>query len=230
MDKKRELKKYLAAALALFILFVVFTVIVRKVDVRNIGPQGTPVGLASINGPVSEAIGYSNFWYKATQLLGYLALLVCAAFAAAGVVQLIKRKNVLKLSPEIPALGVFYMVVIMFYAFFEFVIINCRPVLTDGELEASYPSSHTMLAVCVFVTAAIALRRLLPEKKRLTLAAGCLFAVLTAVTVVGRALSGVHWITDIVGAMILSCSLIVFFRAELILSGMLFSGGKEKGE
>ena len=43
-----------------------------------------------------------------------------------------------------------------------------------------------------------------------------LCAVLMVVTVAGRVVSGIHWITDIVGGILISASLMAFYRAAAI--------------
>jgi len=138
--------------LLLFLLFGVYTFLIKTVDVQPIGPLGSSVGFASINGPVSNFIGYSEFWYEFTQILGWFAILVCGIFGLIGLSQWVHRKNILKVDVRIITLGFFYILVISIYVFFLFVAVNYRPVLSDGELEASFPSSHTMLLLTVMLT------------------------------------------------------------------------------
>lgn len=102
------------------------------------------------------------------------------------------------------------------YLFFEQVVINYRPVLLGEELEASYPSSHTILVVCIMDTAAMQICRLFSDKKKLYLGMKCVSILLIVVTVIGRLLSGVHWFTDIVGGLLLSGALIVLYRAVIV--------------
>ena len=217
MKEKRKADRTLIAAIILFAVFIVFTASVKLADVRAIGPEGSEVGYAALNGAIADLVGVHMSWYKITNLLGYFALLICACFAVLGAVQLVRRKSIKKVDPEILALGGFYVAVLAFYALFEVISVNFRPVLIDGELEASYPSSHTMLAVCVFISAIFVLRRLFKGEKRFLLGSECAFTVLTAVTIIGRVVSGVHWFTDIIGGCLLSAALIVCFRFVLSL-------------
>ncbi len=216
MDINSKRKAAFVAACILFILFILFTVAVKTVDVRAIGPESSSVGFAGLNDKFAGDREISELWYKITQALGYFALAVCVFFAGVGVWQLAARRSFKKVDPEIYVLGGFYAVVLAFYALFEKLIVNYRPVILDEGLEASYPSSHTVLAVCVFVTAAYELRRLFPGKKRVGLAACAAFTVLTLVSVFGRALSGVHWLTDVIGACLLSAALIFMYRAVIL--------------
>lgn len=207
-------KKVLVTAV-LFVLFAVFTAVVSLVDVRPIGPQGTSVGLSSLNGLVRDSIGANTAWYRVTNLLGIVAIVLALGFAASGGVQLIKRKSLIKVDCQILLLGIFYVIVAAFYVFFEIVIVNYRPVILDTDVEASYPSSHTVLIVCVMSTAIMELRRRLTDKKVMRVASECLAGAVIAVTVVGRMLSGVHWFTDIVAGCILSAALVMLYATAV---------------
>lgn len=215
-ESKRKSNTWFLAALAFFVLFVLFTVLVKVVDVQPIGPNGSKVGFAGINGKIFEALGTSEFWYTFSERLGYTALLVCGAFALIGVVQFIKGKGFKGVDSQIVLLGIFYVIVVIFYVAFDKVAINFRPVLeADGTLEASYPSSHTVLAVCVFATMFMQkifnTRGTKGEKTENVIAA----TVLTVLMLASRLLSGVHWFTDIVGAVLLSASLVCLYWAAL---------------
>ena len=65
-------KIYLTATIALFGLFFLFTALVMTVDVQPIGPNGTTVGLASINGAFRDALGttesYNELWRDVSAL------------------------------------------------------------------------------------------------------------------------------------------------------------------
>ena len=131
----------------MFLTFIVFTVLVSTVDVRFIGPANSKVGLASVNEAFFKTFKGNDTLYLLTEILGYLTFLIIGAFAVLGVYQLIKGKSLKKVDVKIIALGVFYVVVLIFYVLFEVLVINYRPVLVEGELEASYPSSHTVLSI-----------------------------------------------------------------------------------
>ncbi len=192
-----------------FVLFLILILLVKTVGVDAIGPQGTEVGLAKINGFFSERIVYNDIFYKITELLGYLAILICAAFGAFGLYQIIKGKSLKAVDKDILILGAFYIAVIAVYVFFEKVVISYRPVILDEGLEASFPSSHTMLSVCVFISAIMQLETRLPFRfVKPVSAAGILLA---AITVLFRFLSGVHWFTDILGGILISASLLFLF-------------------
>ena len=86
--------------------------------------------------------------YNITEWLGIIPILVVMVYGLIGLKQLVKTKNVFKVDKEILILGGFYVVVAVLYVFFEKCIINYRPILVEGVLEASYPSSHTLMTIC----------------------------------------------------------------------------------
>lgn len=212
----------------LFALFVIFTVIVALVDARAIGPMGSSVGLATVNAAVFDNIGASGAWYTVTEIMGYFALAVAAGFGILGLVQLVRRKKISLVDRDILLLGALYLLVAAFYVLFELVTVNFRPILIDGELEASYPSSHTMLTLCIMLTAPMVLHRLLEGKKNLLTVIDCFAILFSAVMIIGRLFSGVHWLTDIFAGALLSSALITLYYSAV----WHFSEGtkKEHGE
>lgn len=87
-----------------------------------------------------------------------------------------------------------------------------RPVLIDGVLEASYPSSTTMLVMCIMPTAMMQFHRLIQSNK-IRKSINTLCGIFTVFMVVGRILSGVHWLTDIFGGILLSVALIMLYHS-----------------
>ena len=208
MEKK--LFKKIVPGIVLMLIFVIFTILVKTVDVQPIGPFGSSVGFAGLNSFFAEKFPFNESWYNFTQLLGYCAIGVCVLFGCVGFVQLVTRKSLLKVDGRIVSLGVYYIDVIMFYVLFNLFPINYRPVLEDGVLEASYPSSHTVLLVCVMLTAILQIGWLVKSRNlKIALDIVCLAAAL--VMLVGRVISGVHWFTDILGGIILSASLVSMY-------------------
>ena len=190
--------------------FVLWTVLVRFIDLRAIGPEGSQVGFGALNRFVHDLTGVNLILYTLTDWLGLVPIAAAVGFAILGLVQLIKRKSLKKVDRSILALGVFYVVVIAVYLFFEAVVINYRPVLIYGYLEASYPSSTTMLVASVMPTAAmqISLRIKNTLFRRCAMSA---IGAFTAFMVVGRLISGVPWITDIIGGVLLSAGLVTIY-------------------
>ena len=207
---KKKNKKILVLGVCLLFAFVLWTVLVRFVDVQVIGPRESRVGFATLNGYVHNLIGVNMSLYIITDWLGLVPIAVAFGFAVLGLVQLIKRKSLFKVDCSIIALGVFYIVVMTAYIFFEIVVINYRPTLIDGYLESSYPSSTTMLVMCVMPTAVMQLNGRI---KNIAFRRCIMIMIIafTAFMVIGRILSGVHWITDIIGGALLSCGLVIIY-------------------
>ena len=198
--------------MGLIVVFVLWTVLVSVVDVRAIGPNGSSVGFATLNGYVHDLTGVNMRLYSITDWLGLVPIGVALGFATLGLVQWIKRKSLFKVDRGILALGGFYVAVMAVYILFEFVIINSRPTLIDGYLEASYPSSTTMLVMCVMPTAMMQLRTRI-KNNGLKQCVMILITVFTAFMVIGRLASGVHWITDIIGGALVSAGLVITYAS-----------------
>lgn len=199
----------------LFLLFVLFTLIVKFVGLSPIGPEKSNVGLAFINEWFHNLFGFNNIFYKLSKYLGYLPFLFVLFYGCLGLKQLIDKKNLKKVDKKIIYLGCFYVLMGLFYIFFEKIIINYRPVLLEGDLEASYPSSHTILAVCICISSIIMNRYYL--KKDLLKYVNVSTVVLMLLIVLGRLFSGVHWLTDIVGGLLLSSALCYLFYTFIYL-------------
>lgn len=196
-----------------FLLTVVLIALVRLVDVAPIGAQGTRIGLSHLNQFIFDLFGVNMLWYHITDWLGIAAILTAFVFAVTGLVQLIKRRSLLKVDREILSLGGLFIVVIGLYILFENVIINYRPIIMPDNThpEASFPSSHTML-VCVIMGSAVMLINKYIKNKTLnkTLRAIC-FAII-GITIIGRLIAGVHWFTDILVGIMISVTLLSLYK------------------
>ena len=211
--KKRFIKLGILAGIT-----VIFSILVCCVDKAIIGPTATAVGFSHINGFFAGIFKFNKPLYIITNILGYLAILICLCFAFIGRAQLYLGKSLKKVDRNVIALGVLYAVTIALYIVFEKAEINYRPIIMPGETEpeASFPSSHTMLALVVFISAPWVGKKYIKDPTVMKIATIALY-VLAAVTVVGRLLSGVHWFTDIVAGVLISATLLYAFRIALDL-------------
>ena len=210
MKNRDQNKKRLYVAAGLLAAFALWTVAVRVLDVRAIGPYGSTVGFATLNRFVHRLTGGHMTLYTVTDWLGLVPIGTALGFALLGLVQWVRRRKLSRVDRSLLALGGFYLVVVALFALFEVMVINYRPVLIDGVLEASYPSSTTLLVTCVMPTAAMQLR----DRIKCAWVRRCVtlvIALFVAFTVIGRLLSGVHWVTDIIGGALLSAGLVTLY-------------------
>ena len=191
-------------------MFVLWTVALHFVDVRAIGPGDSSVGFASLNKLIHNSTGVHMSLYTITDWLGLVPLCFIMGFGVLGLCEWIKRKNLFKVDYNILVLGGFYIVVMAIYIFFEMFVVNYRPILINGYLEASYPSSTTMLVMCVMPTAIMQFNTRIKN----SIFRRCVAFIITAFIVfmvIGRLVSGVHWFSDIVGGAMLSSGLVMIY-------------------
>ena len=211
---KQETNKHLISALFYFTAFFLWTTALRFLDVQPIGPRGSVVGFATLNGWFHALTGVHMKLYTLTDWMGLVPVAFGFGFALLGLIQWITRKQLQKVDRSILALGGFYLLVLITYLTFEKVVINYRPVLIEGFLEVSYPSSTTLLVMTVMPTAIAQLR----NRIRHSLLRHWVCIILTAfliLMVVGRLISGVHWFSDIIGGLFLSAGLVAVYKAML---------------
>lgn len=211
----RKTKKIVSAGILLLAAFAVWTFLIQTVDVQQIGPQQSAVGFATVNGWFHRLTNVHWMLYTLTDWLGLVPIVVCLLFACVGFAQLVQRRSLLKVDLDILLLGVYYVLVIFAYLLFEMIPLNYRPVLIEGILEASYPSSTTLLVLSVMPTLHFQAERRL-KNSALRHGIKVLTVLFSVFMVVGRLLSGVHWLTDIVGAILLSGGLFLLYKASVL--------------
>ena len=210
--KMKEIRrKELLAGIMLLAAFVLWTVLIRHIDVQNAGPNGTEIGFATINVWFHRLTGVHMLIYTITDWLGLVPIIICMCFGVMGFAQLVKHRSLLRVDTDILLLGAYYVLVILCYLLFEMVPINYRPILINGNLEASYPSSTTLLVLGVMPTLKYQTDRRIANpviRKAITV----FVIVFAAFMVIGRLIAGVHWATDIVGSVFLSSGLFMIYR------------------
>ena len=213
---KKENQRNFCIAICMLLAFLLWTAAIQFVDVQAIGPQESSVGFATINRFVHSLTGVHMSLYTITDWLGLVPLMFVMGFGTFGLIQWIQRKHLLKVDYSILALGGFYIVVLAVYVLFEMLAVNYRPVLIDGILEASYPSSTTMLVMCVMPTTIMQFNARIKNNvlKRFVASAMIAFVVFM---VIGRFVSGAHWFSDMIGGALLSAGLVLMYRAVISL-------------
>lgn len=208
----------LITAFSLLLSFTLWTLLILIIDVRPVGVNDTSLGFATLNIWLHKLLGVHMSIYMITDWLSLIPLSVCSLFAGIGLGQLIKRKSLKKVDMDIILLGIYYILVIICFIGFEFVPINYRPILIEGVIEASYPSSTTLLVLSVMPTMVFQAKRRLTNKYFINIT--CIFTYLySTFMVIGRLFSGVHWFTDIVGGMLLSAGLFLMYVATVEMWG-----------
>ena len=197
-------------------VFAVWTALIKRVDVQYIGPMETAVGFATINGWFHKLTGVHMWLYTVTDWLGLIPVFVCLMFGGIGFVQLMQRKKLLKVDRDILLLGIYYLLVIFGYLVFEMIPINYRPTLIEGRLEASYPSSTTLLVLSVMPTLVFQTHRRLKNRKAKRII-DIMTVIFSLFMIIGRLVSGVHWLTDIIGSVLFSAGLFCIYRAVVLL-------------
>ena len=212
--KNKEKQVFNTGALCIA-AFLLWTLLILRVDVEPVGPNESDVGFATLNCWFHQLTGVHMGLYGITDWLGLVPIAVCMAFGIMGARQWVKRRSLAKVDFDLILLGVYYVIVIAGYLLFEMIPINYRPVLINGMMEVSYPSSTTLLVLSVMPTLTFQLRRRTKNSiaQKLFCAMSNLFAVFM---VVGRLISGVHWLTDIIGAVFLSAGIFYLYKAVVL--------------
>lgn len=208
--KKKNCRNFYASAVMLA-AFGLWTAAVLFVDVKAIGPYESAVGFATVNAFVHRLTGVNISLYHITDWLGLVPIFVAVGFAVLGLIQWIKRRRLSKVDYSILVLGGFYVTVMAVYMLFETVTVNYRPVLIDGISEKSYPSSTTLLVMCIMPTAIMQLRSRIKDAS-LRKWVSLFISAFIIFMVIGRLVSGVHWFSDIVGGILLSAGLVMMYR------------------
>ena len=208
-------KKVLCIGVGFLLAFVLWTFLIVSADVRNVGQQGTAVGFATFNTWFHRLTGVHMRLYAVTDWLGLVPIAVCMGFGVLGLAQLIRRRSLLKVDPDIILLGVYYILVIAAYLIFEMIPINYRPIPIDGYMEASYPSSTTLLVLSVMPTLIFQIKRR-SHNKTINIIVVVFAVLFSAFMVIGRLIAGVHWATDIIGSILLSFGLFEIYHAAVL--------------
>ena len=212
---KTKERKILISGVILLTVFSLWTFLIQIIDVKPAGVNGTEIGFATINTRFHSLTGANMLLYTITDWLGLVPIFVCMLFGGVGFIQLVKRKSLFKVDSDIIFLGIYYVIVIGGYLIFEMIPINYRPILINGFPEASYPSSTTLLVLSVMPTLVFQCNRRLRSisVKRII---SIIVIVFSLFMVVGRLASGVHWITDIIGSVLLSAGLFYIYKGIVL--------------
>ena len=211
---RREQKGFVPGGV-LLLAFILWTVLIQTVDVQPVGVNGTNIGFAAVNTWFHRLTGVHMGLYTVTDWLGLVPIAVCIGFGLLGLVQWVRRRHIAKVDRDILLLGAYYILVILGYLIFEMIPINYLPILLDGAMEASYPSSTTLLVLSVMPTLLFQVNRRAKSQTVIRMTAA-LVVLFSAFMVIGRLVAGVHWLTDIAGSVLLSAGLYALYRATVL--------------
>jgi undecaprenyl-diphosphatase len=220
-------KRNLLAGVGLIGAFALWTVLLQCIDVQAVGQNGTEIGFAGFNQWFHQLTGVHMTLYTITDWLGLVPIFICLCFGVMGLMQLIKRRSLLRVDPDILLLGTYYVMVIACYLIFEMIPINYRPVLIEGRLEASYPSSTTLLVLSVMPTLMFQANRRV-SNVMIRKAVAVFVIAFSSFMVIGRLISGVHWATDIIGSVLLSEGLYTLYRSAVLYTDKAKKANRSK--
>lgn len=207
MNKKNRTSKLF---ILLAVISIFYTILIKFIDVKPIGPENSQVGFSTLNNFVFNLTGKIDFWTYISDILVALSVLIAIFFAGLGIYELVKRRKIKLVDKELIWLGIFYCLIAIIYIIFNKIVINYRPILTDGILEPSFPSSHTLIATFICGSAILVNKRLFKDKKiKYINMAITIIMILTPIT---RLVSGVHWTTDIIGGVLYKGTLLALFK------------------
>jgi membrane-associated phospholipid phosphatase len=197
-------------------LFLLLTALITFVDVQPIGPNDSLVGFGTINSYFFNLFGENTLLFAISDYMRILGLVIAVIFAGIGIYQWIKRKHLEKVDSDIFVLGATYLVCIAFYVLFELLDINYRPILVNGQFEASYPSSAVLIIWVVVPTTIVELFRMC-KIKWLNITLSVVLIGIGIFVFLGRLISGGHWFTDVIAGLILAFSIFFAFMGTKTL-------------
>lgn len=213
--KKKNIINFSITA-GLFTLFAIFTILVKFVDTSLVVATNTKIGFSSINKPIFEALGTSDVWNTISLILFIFAGIVVFTLAIIGIKEWLTHKQLSKVNHKILFLLGLYTLTAIFYFLFEILTVNYRPLLDEGLVKLSYPSSHTLL-ICVICLSACLIVPDYIKNKPLKITITCILIAISILAPLSRLLAGMHWFTDVVGSLILSVALVMCYYSSTCL-------------
>ena len=214
MNKKNIINFSITAGL--FVIFAIFTILVKFVDTSLVVATNTKIGFSSINKPIFEALGTSDAWGTISLILFVVAGLVALTLAVIGIKEWFANKQLSKVNHKILFLLGLYTLTVIFYFLFEILAVNYRPLLDEGLVKLSYPSSHTLLICVVCLSACFVVPDYI-KNKPLKITITCILIAVSILAPLSRLLAGMHWFTDVVGSLILSVALVMCYYSSTCL-------------
>lgn len=195
--------RYLIIPSLILVAFIIWTILVKTVDVRYINGIGF-LGFYQLNTDINFKIQLmdTKLFHVLSNILLYASMLTVLPFAILGVVELIKRKSLAKVDRILYILLGSYAAIVIFYFVFELVKINFSPLSTPEDLKPSYPSSHIFIFISLVGAGLIGFNHY-KQNKTLFIASFIEFGLLIVLMAILRMFSGHHYFTDVIGGILL---------------------------
>lgn len=192
------------------LLFVIWVILLLTVDVRNVAGISN-LGFSTLNLAINDYVFNNTFplFRVFSDILLYASFATVIPFAVIGVVQLIKRKSLLKVDRYIYFLLAGYVLMAGLYFFFNLVVLNYSPTSTGSNLKPSFPSSHVFISISLFGLAFLGLSHYVKMNlivKMIILGAVSGLSILLSIL---RLFTAQHYFTDIIGGILLACFIIL---------------------
>lgn len=93
-NRSKKIKRAkLISGTVLMVLFLLLIAALKIIDVQPIGPQGSEVGFATLNGAFHRLTGVNMTWYDITGALGMAAIAVACGFSLFGLLAVHKTQE-----------------------------------------------------------------------------------------------------------------------------------------
>ena len=188
-------------------LYAVIMVIALKFE------SGVPIGdLGSINLRALnngfrglfgyEQGGYFRSLYLITEGLGVVSILACLFWTGMGIKDLIKYRDINDVDKSIFATWLLYVLALIVWRVTLKISVSYAPVSVHPKsaLVVSFPCGNTFLIIISMCSSIYLIGYFLEEKKKLVLALRVACIAILALGIILRTISGVNWLTDILGA------------------------------
>ena len=188
-------------------LYAVIMVIALKFE------SGVPIGdLGSINLRALnngfrglfgyEQGGYFRSLYLITEGLGVVSILACLFWTGMGIKDLIKYRDINDVDKSIFATWLLYVLALIVWRVTLKISVSYAPVSVHPKsaLVVSFPCGNTFLIIISMCSSIYLIGYFLEEKKKLVLALRVACIAILALGIIFRTVSGVNWLTDILGA------------------------------
>lgn len=168
-----------------------------------------------MNDAIFDFFGTNKTFDRISDILLVVMLAIVAGFALSGLAQLIKRKKFKKVDSEIVSMIPSLLLLVAIYFLFDKVwVLNYRPILVNGVAEASFPSTHTLIAVTVLGMTMMSLPRYIKNRKQRILIDVLALIAMAAMAFL-RVASGMHWMTDVLGGIVFGIDLVLVYGGAL---------------